>query len=251
MEIKNISRGNGRSITKAVHYISGERLRDNFNNKTYYRQRQDVLFYKIYQPETAPSDFYILQNLCDAIDIAEKRYDARTAREFIGSLPNELPTHELIEIVNEYITNNFIEHDLCAIAAIHEGRKETDPTKNNPHVHILVSTRTVGPDGFSKKKDRERNNIKYIDIWREEWAQVQNRAYERNGYDIQVSHESLEVQGKFDHEPIIHLSRIDWQKEKNGEHTITGNRKRAIQKRNKEREQHNRSNYERVYDLSR
>lgn len=32
--------------------------------------------------------------------------------------------------------------------------------------------------------------------------------------DIRVSHLSLEVQGIYDREPTIHLSRIDWQREK-------------------------------------
>lgn len=249
LEIKNISRGKGRSITKAANYISGERLRDNYNDRTYYRQRQDVLYHQIFQPVKAPPEFRNLQNLCDEIDKAEKRYDARTAREFIGSLPNELPTHELIQIVQEFVSDNFVEHDLCAIAAIHEGRNETDPGKNNPHVHILVSTRTVGPDGFSKKKDRERNNIKYIDIWREEWAQVQNRAYERNGYDIRVSHQSLEVQGEKNRGPTIHLNHTDWQKEQRGEHTIAGNEKRSIKERNEERIRQNRLEQERRPEL--
>lgn len=249
LEVKNISRGKGRSITKAAHYISGERLRDTYNDETYYRQRQDVLYHEIFQPVKAPPEFHNLQILCDEIDKAEKRYDARTVREFIGSLPNELPIHELIQIVHEYVSDNFVKHDLCAIAAIHEGRNEIEPSKNNPHVHILVSTRTVGSDGFSKKKDRERNNIKYIDIWRKEWAQVQNRAYERNGYDIRVSHESFEVQGRRDHEPTIHLSRIDWQKEQRGEHTIAGNEKRAIIERNEERIRQKRLEQERRYEL--
>lgn len=251
MEIENVSRGKGRHFTKSVNYISGEKLRDEYNLVTYYRTRQDVLYHKIFLPPEAPPEYHNLQNLCNEIDKAEKRYDARTAREFIGSLPNELPTQELIKIVNEYVTNNFIEHDLCAIAAIHEGRNETDSTKNNPHVHILVSTRTVGPDGFNQKKDRERNNRKYIDIWRENWAKVQNRAYERNGYDIRVSHESLEVQGRYDREPTIHLSRIDWQKEKNDKRTIAGDQKRAIKKRNEERIYQSRIKRERSYDRSR
>lgn len=235
LEVSIISRGHGRFITKAISYISGEKLRDNYNSRTCYSHRQDVLFCKIFQPDKAPPDFYKLQILCDEIDKAERRYDARTAREFKGSLPNELPTHELIQIVNEYIFNNFVNHGLCAIAAIHEGRNESDPSKNNPHVHIIVPTRSVGTDGFSKKKDREWDNKKYISIWREQWATVQNRAYERNGLDIRVSHESLEVQDKRDREPTIHLSLSDFQKEKRGERTAAGDKKRAIAARNSER----------------
>lgn len=63
---------------------------------------------------------------------------------------------------------------------------------------------------------------------------MQNRAYERNGLDIRVSHESLEVQGIKDREPTIHLSLSDWQKEKRGERTIAGDKKRAIKERNEE-----------------
>jgi len=251
MEIENISRGKGRSITKAVNYISGEKLRDEYNSTTYYRTRQDVLYHEIFLPPEAPVEFGKLQNLCEAIDKAEKRYDARTAREFIGSLPNELPTKELIRIVKEFVATNFIDHGLCAIAAIHEGKNEKNPAWNNPHVHILVTTRTISSEGFSKKKDREQNNRKYIDIWRESWAQIQNRAYERNGYDIRVSHERLDVQGRYNHEATIHLSRIDWQKEKNGKHTIAGDKKRAIKKRNEERIRHTHIEREHSHERSR
>ncbi len=235
LEVSTISRGHGRSITKVISYISGKKLRDHYNNITCYSQRRDVLYCKIFQPDKAPPYFNKLQNLCDEIDKAERRYDARTAREFKCSLPNELPSHELIQIVTDYIEDNFVNHGLCAVAAIHEGRNENDPSKNNPHVHIIVPARSVETDGFSKKKDREWDNKKYIGIWREQWAIVQNRAYERNGLDIRVSHETLEVQGKKDREPTIHLCLADFQKEKRGEHTIAGDRKRAIAARNNER----------------
>lgn len=64
---------------------------------------------------------------------------------------------------------------------------------------------------------------------------IQNRAYERNGLDIRVSHESLKVQGVYDREPTIRLSRIDWQREQHGERTPAGDLKRAILVRNMER----------------
>lgn len=215
-EVQVISRGKGRSVTKSVNYITGRKLYDIYNGKTYYRQRDDVLYTRIFQPDSAPPDFHDLQHLCNQIDEAETRYDAQTAREIKGSLPNELPLHELKRIVGEFIRTNFVDHGLCAIAAIHEGRNAEDPSRNNPHVHIIVPTRTVGPDGFSRKKDREHNKRKYLNIWREQWADVQNRAYERSGLDIRVSHESLEAQGILDREPTIHLSLADWQREKRG-----------------------------------
>ena len=234
-EVTIISRGKGRSVTAAVGYISGKTLRDNYSSKTYYNSRNDVIWQKIFLPNDAPQEFRNLQYLCNEIECAEVRRDARTARQFIGSLPNELPSGELVRIVHEFIEDNFLSCSLCVVAAIHRGRNRDDPSRNTPHVHIIVPTRPVGEGGLSKWKDREHDKREYITIWREQWAEVQNRAYERNGLDIQVSHETLEVQGKRDREPTIHLSRIDWQKEQRGGRTPAGDRKRAIRARNEER----------------
>ena len=246
-----ISRGKGRSVTGSVSYICGRTLRDSYNDKTCYHHRTDVLWQKIFLSDHAPPEFRQLQHLCDEIEQAEVRWDARTARQFIASLPNELPPGELVRIVHEFIERNFLPYDLCAIAAIHRGRSRDDPSKDNPHVHIIVPTRPVGENGFSERKDREHDKREYVNIWREQWAQAQNRAYERNGLDIQVSHESLEVQGKRDREPTIHLSRIDWQREQRGEYTPAGDKKRAIEKRNQERKRQRHLERDLDFDRSR
>lgn len=248
LEINIISRGKGRSVIKAASYISGEKLHDDYAEQTYYNKRRDVFQWKLFLPSNAPSCFHNLQYFCNAIEQAERRYDARTAREFKGSLPNELTFHEHAQIVEEYVEKNFVSYGLCALAAIHEGRNETDPSRDNPHVHIIVSTRTIDRNGFNRKKERCLDRKANINIWRKSWADVQNRAYERNGLDIHVSHESLEVQG-IDHEPTIHLSRIDWQKEKCGERTIAGDKKRAIEERNKDRIYQRQAGVERTYEL--
>lgn len=236
LEVSTVSRRKGGSVTGVVSYISGRTLHDNYNGKTYDNHRKDVVWQKVFLPSIAPPMFQDLQILCDEIDRAEVRWDARTARQFIGSLPNELPPGEQVRIVHEFIENNFVSYGLCAIAAIHRGLNRDDPSRNNPHVHILVPTRTVGPDGFSEKKDREHNKRNYIRTWREQWAEGQNRAYERNRLDIQVSYESLKVQGKRDREPTKHLGLADWQREKRGERTLAGDRERAIEVRNRERQ---------------
>ena len=229
MEVQTISRGKGRSVTKLCGYITGRNLYDSYLEKTYYNSRRDVLYSRVFQPCDAPGAFGDLQYLCNKIDAAEKRCDARTAREFKCSLPNELPLPAQVRIVDAFLHRNFIDHSLCAIAAIHEGRNEDDPSRNNPHVHIIVPSREVGADGFSLRKNRMYDKREYIDIWRRDWAQEQNRAYERYGLDIRVSHESLEVQ-RVDRTPVAHLSRIDFQKARRGE------RRRAIEAPGKELE---------------
>lgn len=246
LEIRVISRKKGLSVTGLANYISGRKLSDSRTDMTYRRERHDVPYCQIFHPTIAPPGFDNLQQLCNQIEAAEIRKDARTAREFIGSLPNELSLHQMVHIVCDFVEENFVNHGLCAIAAIHEGRNKTDPSRNNPHVHIIVPTRTVGPDGFSKKKDREHDNRKYIAIWREQWALIQNRTYERNGLDIRVSHECLKVQG-IDRVPLNHLRRIDWQKEQHGERTYAGDKRRAITGQNTKRTQQRQ--IERGYEL--
>ena len=123
---------------------------------------------------------------------------------------------------------------MCAAVAIYEG-KNIDPAKNNPHVHILLTTRTVGPDGFSPKKNREWDKRANVTLWREQWAKVQNKAYERNGRPERVSHESYLVQGRSE-EPKKYLNRLDYGLERRGIHTERGDENRLIEARNKERE---------------
>lgn len=231
LEVQVLSRGKGRSVSRLVNYISGKTIHDSRSGRTFYNRRHDVLDCRIFLPPHAPPNFHHLQDLCDAIEAAEVRWDARTAREFKGSLPNELPLQELQSIVADFVSRCFVSHDLCAIAAIHEGKHPSDPSRNNPHTHIIVPTRTVEPNGFSRLKDREHDKRAYIHFWREQWAFCQNIAYERNGLEIRVSHESLQVQGII-RTPTIHLSRIDWQKEQRGERTSAGDRKRAIEAQN-------------------
>lgn len=234
LEVKKISRKHMPSFASRVNYITGRNIHDVYNGKSYYKHRDDVLYHGIFLPENCPEDFRNLQTLCQQIEYAEVRYDARTGREIIGSLPNELCTDELIDIVKEFSARNFVDKGLAVIAAIHSGTNKSDPTRNNPHAHILVSTRTVTPEGFSKHKCREYDKKSDVREWRSEWADIQNRAYQRNGLDIRVSCERLSKQG-IDREPVNRLSFADWQREKRGIRTDAGNKRRLILEKNQER----------------
>lgn len=142
-ETKIISRGKGNSFVRTANYISGVSLRDSYLGKTYYRKRNDVLHKDIMLPVRAPPEFHDLQTLCDKVEAAERRCDAQTAREFICSLPNELPDHELIRIVTEFCSSNFVDYGLGIILAVHKGENKSNPFENNPHVHILVTMDSV------------------------------------------------------------------------------------------------------------
>lgn len=122
---------------------------------------------------------------------------------------------------------------LPAVAAIHKGTNIDTPERNNPHVHIIVFIRTVTADGLSKKKYTPHNAREYIRIWRARWAEVQNRAYERCGLDIRVSHKSLKDQNK-EREPLKYISRLDYVRDRDN---ITAEREAAKETRAYAREQ--------------
>lgn len=235
LEVKHVSRGKGHSLASRINYITGRPIRDTYLDKTYYDMRRDVLYVKVLLPEGAPSAFQDLNYLCRAMDCAERRWDARTARSLTGSLPNELTLPEWTQIVEEFVKHNFVDYGLCAIAAIHQGKNPQDPQRDNPHVHILVSTRTAGPDGFKAHKAREYDKKDVLQRFREDWARTQNRAYERNGISTRVSHKSLEEQG-IDRVPMGHLSHIEWQRER----TKSGDRQKENRRRNLYRQEHDR-----------
>lgn len=226
VEVSPLSRGKGRSLGSVLSYISGKEIHDNYSGKTYRHRRFDLVQFRVYLPPSAPNALRDLQCLCDELNKVEKRKDARTGRLFICSLPNELMPGEWARIVNEFIQENFVSQGLCAVAAIHRGKLPSNHPKSNPHVHIIVSTRTVGPEGFNPKKDREHNQRSYIEIWRRAWARVQNRAYERCHVKKRVSHESLRVQG-VERKPTRHVSYVDLQR---------GERQRRIQAKELARE---------------
>jgi ATP-dependent exoDNAse (exonuclease V) alpha subunit len=236
LEFECISRKQGRSPIRAANYQSGERLRDDYYGHTYYRRRLDVLHTEILLPKNAPSRFYDRQTLWREVDRAEKRSDSRTARRVIALLPNEIALAEQIELVREYVTDNFISMGMCADVAIHEVRNENDPAKNNPHVHILLTDRPVDRNGFLVKKNRDWNMRKNIRLWREQWARAQNRAYARNGLEVRVTDKGYIEREVFKREPKRYLCRGDMCLERQGIRTARGDENRAIEAKQRERE---------------
>ena len=67
----------------------------------------------------------------------ETAKDSRLAREFVVALPIELSREEQIELLQEFIQEQFVSDGMCADAAIH------DTDGHNPHAHILLTVRPL------------------------------------------------------------------------------------------------------------
>lgn len=230
-----INRGKGNSVANFANYITGKAVRDCHSGRYDELRREDVRFWDILLPSSSPPEYHDLQDFCDAIEQSERRRDAQLIRYFKAALPNELPTDEQIRIAKQFLLSNFIRQGFGAVVAIHSGTNQDNPLKSNPHMHALVTLRTIDAKGLNPKKDREFYRKSCLRDWREAWARVQNQAYNRNGLATRVDHRSLKEQG-IDREPTVRLSYSDWIREKNGERTFAGDQRRAIEARNAERE---------------
>jgi len=243
-----VSRGKGETITIIAAYNSREKLRDYFTGKIYdCSNRRDLLYEEILLPAEAPHELLNRQTLLDVLNVAEKRKDAQMARVIKIALPNELSLEESIALTKEFVFDNFVKFGLCADIAIHVGKydKSRKPAnieavnerKDNPHAHIIITTRPVDCNGFCKTKDQFRymNSRAFLRELRKNWADLQNREFERRGLEVRVSHESYAARG-IELEPTKHLGPAVMYLEQKGIRTERGDEYRAIIERNRIRE---------------
>ncbi|MDR0471500.1 MAG: MobA/MobL family protein [Nitrososphaerota archaeon] len=239
-----IGRSSGRSSVGAAAYRAGEKLRSHAAGSAAYRagdelregegvivhdytRKKGVRHSEIMLPQNAPSEYKDRETLWNAVEKRERRKDAQLAREFVVGLQREFELREQIEVLREYIKENFVDKGMCADFAIH------DKGDGNPHAHIMLTTRHVTPDGFGKKNVEWNDKTLFLG-WRENWADVNNRMFERKGLAERIDHRSYMAQG-IDREPMVHLGYEAAALEKKGIKTERGNHNREVQKRNEER----------------
>lgn len=187
-----------KSALDAAAYRSGECLEH--RGKIYdYSWRKDVIRAEILLPINAPKEFSDRQTLWSAAEKAEdastRRKNARTAHEILISLPRELTFDTSIIMAKEFINSCFVSEGMCVDFAVHDGNgkekgiRDAEMEKivpHNPHCHILLTTRHVGSEGFSKYKAREWeswNNSTLLFRWHEAWREILNRTLERKGFN--------------------------------------------------------------------
>jgi hypothetical protein len=242
MNVNIIGRSSGRSATGAAAYRSGEKLRSNaVKSAAYgsgsklhsgeivhdYTKKKGVMHSEIILPDNAPPEYADRETLWNVVEISEKRKDAQLAREIIVALPREFDLSEHIEVTREYVKENFVTKGMIADFAIHHTRKE------NPHAHIMLTTRHVTPEGFGSK-NREWNSRQNLLDWREDWAAKNNRMFECKGFTERIDHRTLKAQG-IDREPTIHMGAAATALERRGIATERGDYNREITRRNLER----------------
>ncbi|MEM6611609.1 MAG: MobQ family relaxase [Cyanobacteria bacterium P01_C01_bin.72] len=235
--IKNIKRGQGASSVAKAAYNSRSRLEDTRTDNLYdYSRKQDLGFSEIIAPENAPAWVKDRQQLWAKTELANKRRDARTAKEILVALPRELDINEQLSLVRKFVAKNLTPLGVIADVNAHELDPSILPKQErenwNPHCHILINTQHLA-DGEFGQKITQLNNRSFVLDLRESWADLVNERLEAIGSSDRVDHRSNRARG-IDRLPQIHLGHRVCSLKKKGIATDRGARYQEIEQRNQE-----------------
>ena len=147
LEAKVVGRGAGRSAVAASAYLSCSRLYNDYDGIQHdYTKKQGLVWQEVFLPEYAPQEWQDREKLWNAVEEVETAKDSRLAREFVVALPIELSREQQIELLQDFIREQFVSDGMCADAAIH------DTDGHNPHAHILLTVRPLDEQGHWQYK---------------------------------------------------------------------------------------------------
>ena len=201
LSMKPVSRANGRSAVASMAYRAGEKLTNERDGITHdYTAKQGVEHAEIVLPEGVNADWARdRSDLWNAAEFAEKRKDARVAREFEVALPHELSAEQRLEATREIAQELANRYGAAVDFAIHAPHDASDV--RNHHAHILMTTRQVGENGLGDKTYLERENkwllsnglattdMQLRDL-RQTWEGIANERLAMAGLDIRIDHRS-------------------------------------------------------------
>ncbi|QRG09941.1 MULTISPECIES: Ti-type conjugative transfer relaxase TraA [Alphaproteobacteria] len=226
LSMKPVSRAGGRSAVASMAYRAGEKLTNERDGITHdFSRKQGVEHAEIVLPEGVSADWARdRSDLWNAAEFAEKRKDARVAREFEIALPHELSAEQRLEAAREMAQELADRYGAAVDFAIHAPHEASDV--RNHHAHILMTTRQVTEDGLGDKTYLERENkwllahdlpttdMQLRDL-RQRWEGIANERLAMAGLDIRIDHRSHMERG-LEIAPTEHMGVHATQMERRG-----------------------------------
>ena len=212
---KTISRSSGRSSVAASAYRAGERLEDERTGLVHDFTRKDgVMYTTIISNVDIPLSRREIWNLAEQV---ENRKDARTAREWVIALPEELNDDQRRDLAKVFARSLVDRYDVIADLAIHAPSENGD--QRNYHAHVMLTTRkaSVGENNelvLGEKSEIELSNAKRATLGlsktqddikeiRQMWADQANKALVHAMFRETIDHRSYADQNS-EFQPTIH-----------------------------------------------
>ncbi|XVG95230.1 MobQ family relaxase [Eubacteriales bacterium KG127] len=260
MEIKSlhthvdiVSRSKGHSVIAKAAYNARDKLKDDYYGKTHdYSKKDDLVFSKIFLPEHIPKEFSNREYLWNSVEKIEKSKNSQLARNLLFTLPRELNEEDRINLISEFIEENFTSKGMIADCNIHN--PTASDNEEQPHAHILLTLREIDEQGNWKTKSKKEyildengekiklksGNYKSRKVnlndwnepdkakeWRENFSKKANEYLAKNNIDKRIDPRTFEEQDR-EELPQVHLGTASYQMEKKGIQTERGNHNRKI-----------------------
>jgi len=230
LSMKPIARSGGRSAVAAAAYRSSQKLTNERDGQTHdFTARRGVEHAEIVLPQGVEAEWALDRSrLWNAAEAAEKRKDARVAREIEVALPHELTAAQRLELTREFAHGLADRYGVAVDFAIHSPHGDTDV--RNHHAHIMLTTRKVGRDGLGEKTSLELENKKLVALGlptshdqlrdiRLDWEGRANRHLALAGHDIRIDHRSHRDCG-LEIEPTQHMGVHATQMDRRGKSVV-------------------------------
>ncbi|NEJ89404.1 Ti-type conjugative transfer relaxase TraA [Rhizobium leguminosarum] len=223
--MKPIARSGGRTAVASAAYRAAVRLTNERDGLTHdFSNRQGVEHAEIVLPAGVRADWARKRSaLWNAAERAEKRSDARLAREFEIALPHELSAEQRLALTRAFALHLANRYGAAVDFAIHRPGGGGDI--RNSHAHLMMTTREVRENGLGDKTLLERENrwllanhlppsqLQLKDL-RQAWEHLANTHLERVGLDIRIDNRS-HLEAGITIEPTehvgVHATEIDRQ----------------------------------------
>ncbi|MEL5879850.1 MobQ family relaxase [Cereibacter sphaeroides] len=194
LDVRTVSRSDGRSAVAAAAYRSASRLHDARTGLTHdFARKRGVLTTFIAAPDGCDwiTDRDTLWNAAEA---AEKRKNSTVAREWLVALPDALDATQRADLARALAVELAQRFGVAVDVAIHAASGEGD--QRNHHAHLLTTTRTAGPDGLGDKTrvlDAAKTGGAEIYAMRAWWAGTVNDALAAAQSSARVDHRRIAV----------------------------------------------------------
>ncbi len=201
LSTKPVSRSSGRSAVASAAYRCAVLLTNHRDGLVHdFTRKEGVEHKEIVLPEGLSADWALDRSaLWNAAEFAEKRKDARVAREFEIALPHELSPEGRLKAARAFAQDLANRYGAAVDFAIHSPSEHGDI--RNYHAHVLMTTRQVGRTRLGEKTYLEHKNARLLahgmattdmqlrDI-RQAWEGIANRQLQREGLDVRIDHRS-------------------------------------------------------------
>lgn len=195
-----ISRSAGHSAIAAAAYRSGTDMYDDRtgSHHRYSVRADEVAHSEVMLPTGSPEYLENRAELWAAAELAEdsstRRATAQIAKDHIIALPRELPLESQIKMAQEFAKTEFVDQGVAVDINVHLH------SKDNPHAHLMTTTRTIDEYGFGKKA-RHLNGgfnggkkVPEAEQIRHRWVSFQNAWCEKRGIDLSTTNNNGEWQ---------------------------------------------------------